>query len=61
MYTFHVENLIVSLHFFDQQESVNGEEDHIHLDAPVLYDQVTLEEIKREFYNYDLVLKVTAN
>jgi hypothetical protein len=61
LYTFLVENLIVKLHFFSQQESINDTEDNINEDAPVLYDNGSYEEIKREFYNYNLILGVTGN
>ena len=52
---------MIKLHFFNQIESVNGSQDNINIDAPVLYDHTTYDEIKREFYNYNLVLAVTGN
>lgn len=47
MFTFAIENINIRLHFFNQQESVNGSEDEINIDAPVLYDHSTYEDIKR--------------
>lgn len=41
LYVFLVENLVVKLHFFRQQESVNGSDDNINPDAPVLYSHTT--------------------
>jgi hypothetical protein len=41
LYMFLVENMIVRLHFFNQQESVNDTEDNINEDAPVLYSHLT--------------------
>jgi hypothetical protein len=36
--------MIVKLHFFSQQESINDTEDNINEDAPVLYDNGSYEE-----------------
>ena len=61
IYTFEVENIIFSLHFFQNNESINGSNDNISEDAPVIYDQTTYDELKREFYNYNLILGFTNN
>ena len=49
------------MHFFENNESINGSNDNISEDAPVIYDQTTYDELKREFYNYNLILGVTNN
>ncbi len=41
LYMFVVENMIIKLHFFTQQESINDTDDNINQDAPLLYSHAT--------------------
>ncbi len=41
LYMFVVENMIIKLHFFTQQQNINDTDDNINQDAPLLYSQAT--------------------
>lgn len=44
----------MALHFFESGRSLSSS-------GPLLYEQESCELVKREFYNYNLMLSVTGN
>jgi len=58
-YVYHHEGILLTLHKFDTSNSSSTPT--IVPNAPLLFEQNTYELLKREFYNYNLILSVTAN
>lgn len=58
-FTYYDEDIIITLHYFENGKNVPTAA--FSSDSPLLYDQSTYELLKREFYNYNLILNVTSN